>query len=196
VSTGDDRISQKPLKNKLGIRATDFAYVSLYEVHVPKEGVLGEENKGFGQLDKFLDWLKVCTAAQGLGLSQGALDQSIKYARTRVQFDVPIGRFEAIQFKIADMATKIESARWLCYRAARKIDRGEEDKKLISMAKWYTAQICLEVTGEAIQIHGGYGFIKDLDVERFYRDAQSLSFVFGRKYFEKKTIAENLLGKC
>jgi alkylation response protein AidB-like acyl-CoA dehydrogenase len=113
-----------------------------------------------------------------------------------MQFSVPIGRFEAIQFKIADMATKIESARWLCYRAARKIDRGEEDKKLISMAKWYTAQICLEVTGEAIQIHGGYGFIKDLDVERFYRDAQSLSFVSGRKYFEKKTIAENLLGKC
>jgi alkylation response protein AidB-like acyl-CoA dehydrogenase len=94
------------------------------------------------------------------------------------------------------MATKIESARWLCYRAAKKIDRGEEDKKLISMAKWYTAQICLEVTGEAIQIHGGYGFIKDLDVERFYRDAQSLSFVSGRKYFEKKAIAENLLGKC
>jgi alkylation response protein AidB-like acyl-CoA dehydrogenase len=196
VSTRDDRMCKKALKNKLGIRATDFAYISLNNVRVSKEDLIGKENEGYEQIDNFLDWLKVCAAAQGLGVSQGALDQSIKYARTRMQFNVPIGRFEAIQFKIADMATKVESARWLCYRAARKIDRGEEDKKLISMAKWYTAQICLEVTGEAIQIHGGYGFIKDLDVERFYRDAQSLSFVSGRKYFEKKAIAENLLGKC
>ena len=196
VSTRDDRIRKKTLKNKLGVRATDFADIRLNNVRVPQEGLIGKEDKGFEQIDHFLDWLKVCCAAQGLGVSQGALDQSIKYARTRVQFSVPIGRFDAIQSKIADMATKIESARWLSYRAARKMDHGEEDKKLISMAKWYTAQICLEVTAEAVQIHGGYGFIKDLDVERFYRDAQFLSFVSGRKYFEKKAIAENLLGKC
>jgi alkylation response protein AidB-like acyl-CoA dehydrogenase len=137
----------------------------------------------------------VIAASQGVGVAQGALEQALMHVKGRETFGQPIGRFQAIQFKLAEMATQIEAARLLTYQAAWLIDQGDKDPRLIAMAKWLAGETGVRVTNDALQMHGGYGYINEYDIERFYRDAKIVEIYEGTKEMEKLTVARQLLGK-
>ncbi len=184
------------LKGKLGIRASDTAEIVLNDVRVPKENLLGgKEGQGFPQIMDLFNINRVLAAAQGVGVAQGALDQAIAHVKKRKAFGQPVGKFQAIQFKLAEMATMIESARLLTYQAAWLIDNGQKDPTLIAMAKWLAGETGVKVTDDALQMHGGYGYINEYDIERFYRDAKIVEIYEATKEMEKITIARQLLGK-
>jgi acyl-CoA dehydrogenase len=184
------------LKGKLGIRASDTAEIVLTNVRVPKENLLGgEEGKGFAQVMDLFNINRVIAASQGVGVAQGALDQAIAHVKKRRAFGQPIGKFQAIQFKLAEMATMIEASRLLTYQAAWLIDHGRKDPRLIAMAKWLAAETGVRVTDDALQLHGGYGYINEYPIERFYRDAKIVEIYEATKEIEKMTIAHQLLGK-
>ena len=184
------------LKGKLGIRASDTAEIVLNNVRVPKDNLLGgKEGQGFPQIMDLFNINRVLAAAQGVGVAQGALDQAIGHVKKRRAFGQPVGKFQAIQFKLAEMATMIESARLLTYQAAWLIDNGQKDPTLIAMAKWLAGETGVRVTDDALQMHGGYGYINEYDIERFYRDAKIVEIYEATKEMEKITIARQLLGK-
>lgn len=184
------------LTGKLGIRASDTAEIRFSDVRVPKENLIGEkEGEGFSQIMQLFNINRVIAASQGVGVAQGALDKAIKHVKQRKQFGRPIGAFQAVQFEIAEMATWVEAARALTYKAGWMIDHGKVDPKLISMAKWLAGEVGVKVANEALQLHGGYGYIADYDIERFYRDAKIVEIYEGTKEIEKNTIARELLGK-
>lgn len=184
------------LKGKLGIRASDTAEIVLNNVRVPKDNLLGgKEGQGFPQIMDLFNINRVLAAAQGVGVAQGALDQAIGHVKKRKAFGQPVGKFQAIQFKLAEMATMIESARLLTYQAAWLIDNGQKDPRLIAMAKWLAGETGVRVTDDALQMHGGYGYINEYDIERFYRDAKIVEIYEATKEMEKITIARQLLGK-
>ncbi len=183
------------LTGKLSIRCSDTGEISFRDVRVPKENLLGEEGKGFYHLMEFLNRTRLEVAALGVGTAQGALDKAIAHVRQRQQFGRPLAAFGMIQAKIADMATWVEAARSLLYRAAAKLDRGEVDPALIAMAKWYACEVAVRVADEAIQIHGGYGILAEYDVEHYWRDAKVLEIFEGAKEIEKILIARRILGK-
>ena len=183
------------MDGKMGLRCSDTAMVYFNDVRVPQENLVGKEGNGFIQLMNFFDRSRAYVAAHGLGLAQGALDMAIKHAKARRQFGQPIGSFQATQFKIADMATKVEVARSIVYRAAWLLDQGRPDSKLTAMAKLYACHVAVEVVDEALQIHGGYGYFNDQDIERFYRAAKVLEIYEGTKEVEKIVIAREVLGK-
>jgi alkylation response protein AidB-like acyl-CoA dehydrogenase len=185
----------EPLKKKLGIRASDLAEITLKDVKVPAENVVGQEGMAFYHLMQFFSRGRVAVAAQAVGIAQGAFDEALKYAQERQQFGRPISDFQAIQFKLADMATEIEAARLLTYQAAWQISRGGNPAKEASMAKLYAGKVAREVANEALQIHGGYGFIKEYPVERFYRDAKITELYEGTSEIQRLIIARALLGK-
>ncbi len=195
IEQGQKGIKTVRLSDKLGIRASDISEVILEDVAISSGNIVGVAGEGLDQLNTFLDRLRIYTSAQAIGASQGCLEKAVKYSRERVQFGHPIGWFQMIQFKIAEMATRIEAARHLCYKAAWEFDHGREDRKICSMASWFSREAAVSVTSEALQIHGGYGYMKDLDIERFYRDVQSLDFFGSSREREKIGIAEDLLGK-
>jgi acyl-CoA dehydrogenase len=149
----------------------------------------------FYHLMTFFSRGRTAVAAQGVGIAQGAFDEALKYSQERVQFGKPICEFQAIQFKLAEMATEIEAARLLTYRAAWEISKGGNPAKIASMAKLYASRVAREVANEALQIHGGYGFIKEYHVERFYRDAKITELYEGTSEIQKLIIARALLGK-
>ena len=184
------------LKGKLGIRASDTAEIVLNNVKVPKENLIGgREGQGFPQVMDLFNINRVLAASQGVGVAQGALDQAIAHVKKRQAFGQPIGKFQAIQVKLAEMATMVEAARLLTYQAAWLIDHGKKDPKLIAMAKWLAGETGVKVTDEALQLHGGYGYISEYNIERFYRDAKIVEIYEGTKEMEKLTIAHQLLGK-
>jgi len=184
------------LTGKLGIRASDTAEIRFSDVRVPKENLIGEkEGEGFSQIMQLFNINRVIAASQGVGVTQGALDKAIQYVKKRKQFGQLVGAFQATQFKIAEMATWVEAARALTYKAGWMIDHGKVDPKLISMAKWLAGEVGVKVANEALQLHGGYGYIADYDIERFYRDAKIVEIYEGTKEIEKNTIARELLGK-
>ncbi len=184
------------LKGKLGIRASDTAEIVFNNVRVPKDNLLGgKEGQGFPQIMDLFNINRVLAAAQGVGVAQGALDQAISHVKKRKAFGQPVGKFQAIQFKLAEMATMIESARLLTYQAAWLIDNGQKDPTLIAMAKWLAGETGVRVTDDALQMHGGYGYINEYDIERFYRDAKIVEIYEATKEMEKITIARQLLGK-
>jgi acyl-CoA dehydrogenase len=184
------------LTGKLGIRASDTAEIRFSDVRVPKENLIGEkEGEGFSQIMQLFNINRVIAASQGVGVAQGALDKAIKHVKQRKQFGQPIGAFQATQFKIAEMATWVEAARALCYKAGWMLDHGKVDQKLISMAKWIAGEVGVKVANDALQLHGGYGYIADYDIERFYRDAKIVEIYEGTKEIEKNTIAREILGK-
>jgi len=184
------------LTGKLGIRASDTAEIRFSDVRVPKENLIGErEGEGFPQIMQLFNINRVIAASQGVGVAQGALDMAIKHVKQRKQFGQPIGTFQAIQFKIAEMATLVEAARALTYKAGWMLDHGKVDPKLISMAKWIAGEVGVRVANDALQLHGGYGYMADYDIERFYRDAKIVEIYEGTKEIEKNTIARELLGK-
>lgn len=138
---------------------------------------------------------RLIAAAQGVGVAQGALDQAITYVKQRKTFGQYIGKNQAVQFKLAEMATRVEAARILTYQAASLFDGGKRDPKLIAMAKWYAGETGVRVTDDSLQLHGGYGYINECDIERFYRDAKIVEIYEATKEMEKATIAKLLLGK-
>jgi acyl-CoA dehydrogenase len=181
------------LRHKLGIRASDTAELAFKDVRVPQENLIGEEGKGFYQFMEFFNRTRIHVGAQGLGIAQGAMEKAIKYAKERKQFGQVLGAFQAIQFKVAEMATLVRAARNLVYEAAWKADQGEPDRKLTAMAKWFAGETAVRVAEEAVQIHGGYGYMAEYDVERFYRDAKIIEIYEGTKEIEKLIIARALL---
>lgn len=183
------------ITGKFGIRSSPTAEVSFKDVRVSEEDIIGQLNRGFYQVLEFFDGSRIEIAAQALGIAQGALDKTISYVKQRKQFGQPIGAFQALQHRIADLAAQLEACRLLVYKAAWKYDRGEIDPALTSMAKYYAGKLAVRVCDEAIQMHGGYGYISEYDVERFYRDAKITEIYEGTKEIQLNTIAKGLLGK-
>jgi alkylation response protein AidB-like acyl-CoA dehydrogenase len=180
---------------KMGIRMMHTAEVTFKDVRVPAENLIGEENRGFYQVLEFFDESRILIASQGLGTAQGAFDRALDYVKSREQFGRKIAQFQITQHKLADMATKIEMARLLTYKAAWNFDQGHIDPKLTSMAKMVAGRTAVEVADEAIQLMGGYGYMLEYEVERFYRDAKICELYEGTKEIQKNTIASALLGK-
>jgi acyl-CoA dehydrogenase len=195
VETDRKGYEANKLKNKLGIRASDTAEISFSDVRVPKENLIGAAGRGFQQFMTFFDHTRLHICAQGVGLAQGAMEQAIKHVRERKQFAKPLASFQATQFKIAEMATRIEAGRTLYQKAAWLLDQGRVNPSLISMAKWFTGETAVRVADEALQLHGGYGFIGDYNIERFYRDSKIVEIYEGTKEIEKMVVARALLGK-
>ena len=183
-------------ENKLGLRASDTSEVIFTDCPVPKENLLGPEGEGFTGSLAILDGGRISIAALGLGMAQGALDAATKYAKQRKQFGKAISEFQAIQFKLADMATQVEAARLLVYQAAWHADRNSSRfTRESSMAKLFASEVAVRVANECVQIHGGYGFIKDYPAEKFYRDVKLCTIGEGTSEIQKLVIARQLLGK-
>ncbi|MEF8874169.1 MAG: acyl-CoA dehydrogenase [Candidatus Thermoplasmatota archaeon] len=179
-------------ENKLGMRGSVTSELFFEECRVPEENMLDEEGRGFiGAMD-ILDRGRTAISALALGIAQGALDESIDYSKQREQFGRPISKFQAIQWKIADMATEIEAARLLTYRAACLEDEGKDFGKEASMAKLFTSETSSQVAREAIQILGGYGYTKEYPVERFFRDAKLCEIGEGTSEVQRRVIAKHL----
>ena len=183
-------------ENKLGLRASDTSEMILADCRVPQENLLGAEGEGFIGSLKILDGGRISIAALALGMAQGALDAAVKYAKQRKQFGQAISEFQAIQFKLADMATQVEAARLLVYQAAWLADSGAARfTRESSMAKLFASEVAVRVANECVQIHGGYGFIKDYPAEKFYRDVKLCTIGEGTSEIQKLVIARQLLGK-
>lgn len=180
-------------ENKLGMRASDTVTMMFDQVRVPKGNLLGNEGEGFRQALAVLDSGRVGIAALSVGLAQGALDAAIRYAKERQAFGKPIGEFQGIQFKIADLATEIEASRLLTRRAAMAKAKGEGINLIAAEAKLFASEAAQRAATEAVQIHGGYGFIKEFPVEKFYRDVKLLTIGEGTSEVQRLVIAKNLL---
>lgn len=180
-------------EDKMGIRGTETSDIVLDNVRVPKENLLGKEGKGFSIMLNTLDSGRIGVAAQAVGVAQSALDEAVKYVKERVQFGKTLSKFQNTQFTLAEMATKIQAARLLVYDAAKTKDDGENPGVQSAMAKYYAAEIANQVAYEALQLHGGYGFIKDYPIERISRDARILSIYEGTSQVQKMVISANLL---
>ncbi len=180
-------------ENKLGMRASDTSTMIFQDMRIPVKNLIGAEGEGFKQALKILDAGRIGIAALAVGVAQGALDASVKYSKERVQFGRSLAEFQAIQWKISEMATKIEAARLLTYKAAFLKDRGKEINLAAATAKYYASEIAVKCTEEAVQIHGGYGFIKDFPVEKLYRDVKLLTIGEGTSEIQKMVIARNIL---
>lgn len=180
-------------EDKMGIRGTRTSDLIFENVKVPKENLLGREGKGFVVMMNTLEAGRIGVAAQAVGVAQSALDEAIKYTKERVQFGKPLAAFQNTQFTIADMATKVEAARLLVYQAAQLKDSGQSPAIMSSMAKYYAAEVANEVAYKALQLHGGYGFVKDYRIERIYRDARILSIYEGTSQVQQMVIAGKLL---
>jgi alkylation response protein AidB-like acyl-CoA dehydrogenase len=189
-------------ESKLGLRASDTSEVVFTDCHVPAENLLGREGEGFINSLQILDGGRISIAALGLGMAQGAYECSVRYAKQRKQFGKAIAEFQAIQFKLADMATQIDAARLLTYRAAWLADKaiaaGDSGARITresSMAKLYAGEVAVRVANEAVQIHGGYGFTKDYPAEKYYRDVKLCTIGEGTSEIQRMVIARQLLGK-
>jgi len=182
-------------ENKLGMRACDTTQLTFENCKVPAENLIGEEGEGFVQAMKILEGGRISIAALSVGLAQGCLDASIKYSSERKQFGKHLHEFQGIQFKLAEMATNIEAARLLTFRAAMRKDKGESMIKEAAMAKLFASEIAEKASSEAVQIFGGYGFIKDYPVEKFYRDVKLCTIGEGTSEIQRIVIARNLLSE-
>ncbi len=180
-------------EKKMGIRGSDTRELSFEDCQVPKENLLGEENKGFSIALSLLDSGRIGVGAQSAGIAQSALDEALRYSKERVQFGQPICNFQAIQFKLANMATQIEAARLLVYRAAWMKQNGKRCSREASIAKLFASEIANYVVNEAVQIHGGYGYMKEYAVERYFRDARVTEIYEGTSEAQRIVISRDLL---
>ncbi|MDQ3684231.1 MAG: acyl-CoA dehydrogenase, partial [Acidobacteriota bacterium] len=180
-------------ENKLGLRASETASVVFEDCHVPDENRLGNEGEGFLQAMQVLDGGRISIAALAIGIAQGAYESALRYSKEREQFGKPISEFQAIQFKLADMATQIDAARLLTYRAAYLKDQGRKVTKESAMAKLYASEISVRVCEEAIQIHGGYGYTKDYPAEKYWRDSKLCTIGEGTSEIQRMVIAKQIL---
>jgi alkylation response protein AidB-like acyl-CoA dehydrogenase len=180
-------------ERKLGMRSSDTSALNLENVRVPGGNLLGKVGEGFHQALEVLDGGRVGIAALSLGIAQGALEASLRYAKERRQFGKTLGEFQAIQWKLSDMATEIAASRLLTYRAAQLKVRGEPFSREASEAKYFASEVAVRATNEAVQIHGGYGFIKEFPVEKLYRDVKLMTIGEGTSEVQKMIIARHLL---
>ncbi len=180
-------------ENKLGLRASDTSELIFEDCWVPEDALLGKEGDGFIDAMRVLDGGRISIAALGLGMAQGAYEAALKYSMQRKQFGKAISEFQAIQWKLADMATEIEAARLLTMRAASMKDAGMKTTLLSSMAKLFTSEVAVKCANEGVQIHGGYGFIKDYPAEKFYRDVKLCTIGEGTSEIQRLVIARQLL---
>jgi alkylation response protein AidB-like acyl-CoA dehydrogenase len=180
-------------EKKMGIRGSDTREISFEDCSVSKVNLLGEENSGFKIALTLLDSGRIGVGAQSVGIAQAALDEAIKYSKQRVQFGQPICNFQAIQFKLADMATQIDAARLLVYRAAYLKSRNTRCSKEASMAKLFASEVANMVVNEAVQIHGGYGYMKEYAVERYFRDARVTEIYEGTSEAQRMVISRDLI---
>ena len=180
-------------ENKLGLRASDTSTVVFDDCRVPKENLLGEPGEGFIDALKVLDGGRISIAALGVGMAQGAYEAALQYSKDRKQFGKPISEFQAIQFKLADMATEIDAARLLMHRAAWMKDQGMPTTLQSSMAKLYAGEVAVRVANECVQIHGGYGFIKEYPAEKFYRDVKLCTIGEGTSEIQRLVISREIL---
>jgi short-chain 2-methylacyl-CoA dehydrogenase len=202
--TGEDEISNIVIPNgtpgyeisapmhKLGWRASDTRELSFADVSVPEDHLLGPRGEGFKQFLQILDGGRISVASMGLGLAQGAYDLAAAYARERKQFGKSISRFQAVQFRLADMAVEIEAGRALVYKAAWLKDRGRDFAKAAAIAKLYTGELAHRVANESLQIHGGYGFMDEYAISRLYRDQKILEIGEGTNDVQRMVIAKHL----
>ena len=193
VERGTLGLNPGKVENKLGVRASDTAALHIEQARVPKESLLGELDGAFQDVLRILHGGRIGIAAMAVGIARGALEESVKYAKERRQFGKPIAEFEAIQWMLADMATQIDAARLLVYRAARLKDAGQPFSKAASQAKLYAAESAMRATTKAIQIHGGYGYLKDYPVERYFRDAKLCEIGEGTSEIQRLIVAKELL---
>ncbi len=180
-------------EHKLGIRGSSTTELNFQDCFVPEANRLGQEGEGFKQALKSIDASRVTVAAQAVGIAQGAFDKALAYSKERKQFGQPIGEFQAIQWMLADMATQLDAARLLTYRAAWLQEEGQPFVKEASMAKVYAAEVSMYVTTKAIQIYGGYGFVKEYPLERYFRDARITEIYEGTSEMQRMTIARHLM---
>ncbi len=180
-------------ENKLGMRASETASVVFEDCYVPEENLLGNEGEGFLQCMQILDGGRISIAALSVGIAQGAFEAAVRYSKERQQFGKPISEFQAIQFKLADMATQIEAARLLTMQAALMKDAGKKLTKQSAMAKLYASEVAVRVAEESIQIHGGYGYTKDYPAEKYWRDAKLCTIGEGTSEIQRIVIAKQLL---
>src|SRR5438132_1489105 len=180
-------------ENKLGMRASETASVVFEDCYVPDENRLGNEGEGFMQAMQVLDGGRISIAALSVGIAQGAYEAAVKYAKERHQFGKPIAEFQAIQFKLADMATQIEAARLLTQQAAALKDAGKKVSQASAMAKLFASETAVKVAEESIQIHGGYGYTKDYPAEKYWRDAKLCTIGEGTSEIQRLVIAKTLL---
>jgi alkylation response protein AidB-like acyl-CoA dehydrogenase len=176
------------------MRASETAELVFDNCRVHKSQLLGKEGEGFIQAMKVLDGGRISIAALSLGIAKGAFEASIKYSKERQQFGKPIAHFQAIAFKLADMATEIEAAELLTYQAADLKNRGQKVTKESAFAKYYASEVAVKVSTEAVQIFGGYGYTKDFPVEKFYRDSKLCTIGEGTSEIQKLVIARQILG--
>ena len=181
-------------EEKLGLNASDTSELILDDCRIPEDNLLGKEGEGFIDTMKLLDAGRIGIAAMALGIAKGALEESTKYSKERVAFGHPIAEFEAIQWKIADMATEIEASRLLTFRAAFLKDRGENVTKEAAMAKLFSSEAGMRACSEAVQILGGYGYTKDFPVERYFRDVKLCAIGEGTSEIQRLVIARQILG--
>lgn len=180
-------------ENKLGMRASDTSTILIEDCRLPGDSLIGDENDGFKQALRVLDGGRIGIASLAIGMARGAYEAALKYAQERRQFGRAIAEFQAIQFYLAEMATEIDAASLLARRAAAARDAGENVTKLSAMAKFFAGEMCVRVADRALQIHGGYGFVKDYPVEKFYRDVKLCTIGEGTTEIQKLVIARQIL---
>lgn len=180
-------------ENKLGLRASDTAELILEDCEIPEENLLGKLNEGFVDAMRVLDGGRISIAALSLGIARGALDASLKYVKERRQFGKAIAEFQGIQWKLADMATELDAARLLTQRAAVLKDAGNKVTRESAMAKLYASEVAVKICNEAVQLHGGYGFIKDYPAEKFYRDVKLCTIGEGTSEIQRMVIGREIL---
>jgi alkylation response protein AidB-like acyl-CoA dehydrogenase len=196
VEAGQEGMTLGKPEDKLGIKSSDTREVAFTDARIPVDRVVGEENRGFPVALAILDSGRIGVAAQAVGIAQGAFEEAVKYSQEREQFNQPLANFQAIQFKIADMAMKIDAARLLTYRAAYLRDQPDiRPSKEISIAKLFASEISNWVANEAVQIHGGYGYIKEYPVERYFRDARITEIYEGTSEAQRMVISRAVLGR-
>ncbi len=192
IENGSPGYTQSAPLRKMGWRSSDTRELHFEGCRVPEDHLLGPRGNGFRQFLEVLDGGRISVAALGLGAAQGAFEMALSYAREREQFGRPIGRFQAVQFKLADMATEIEAARNLVHKAAWLKDQGRDFAQVAAMAKLYTGELSRRACNEAVQIHGGYGFMDEYPVSRFYRDQKVLEIGEGTNEVQRLVIARSL----
>jgi len=188
-------VTRNKLHGKMGIRASDTAEIALEDVRVPQANLVGKEGRGFYQLMHFFDVTRILVSGQAIGLSQGCLDQAIKYAKERTAFGAPLGSYQMTLMKLTEMAIKIESLRTLVYKAAYSVDSGKPDYTLAAMGKYLGGQTAVFCANAAVEIHGGYGYMDEYVVQKWYRDAKILELYEGTKEAEIMTIGRYLMNK-
>lgn len=195
VETDRSGFEANKIHGKLGIRASDTAEVVFNNVRVPESNMVGDPGNGFKELMTFFNLTRLHVCAMGCGIARAALEESIAHIKNRKQFGAPLASFQANQFKVAEMATWIRAARNLYYEAAWLADMGRMDHGLVAMAKWFSGETAVKCADEAVQMHGGYGYIDDYKVQRIYRDAKIVEIYEGTKEIEKTIVARFLLGR-